>query len=990
MEAFPDGVQWVTLGEDLSPLQLLSRIERLIYDLSGEQRGMTDLKETQAHLRSLIHPRRVLIVLEEAGDRETVLPFLQTGPGGSVLIITRNDRSLPPGTRSTPVDIMVTSEAVALLAAGLEDLSTRNKHKEPPPGPVPVPIKPAPFSHEPSGEGAGEIPPEQLFVDGTIPSDRLERLANDEMIPSLRQAEAESRLLSAGLSDEVIALLVDLAGRLNEWPLLLALVNGMLRGSYETGDMLQADTLEGAVRAGVDLLSHYYLDEVWAVNDPVARDRAVIAVVSACLEPLNAELRQRLFNLVVFPVDEEIPLAAVSVLWRTSPGETFETAARLAQRSLIHLDTAAYTIRLHPVLAGYINDHLRVGVLTALHRGLVEGYAERCSLSPEHNGPAGWATGPDDGYFFQHLGLHMAAAGQRTDLQNLLFDFHWLSAYLTCTNMLTGRRGDLYSLLLDFEIAHSVALDRQSAQLRLIEIALRMAAPVLTRDPGQLSSQLLGRLLPFEEPEIQGLLRQAEGWTDQPWLRPLSACFSTPEGDEVRIITGHSDWVTGLSILPDGQHALSGSLDGTLRWWDLANGQNTRTLMAHTGGVSAVAVTADGRKVVTSGWDGHVGVWDVISGETLLEFEAHNEPVGSLAITPDGLFLVTGSDDRLIRVWDLSGGKLLREMVGHGDPVRALAISPDGRMLASGSWDYTVRTWDLESGAQIDFFAGHEAWVRAIAFTPDGRSLLSGGWDRTIRVWDLQSGELAREIDSIPGPIFSLTLTPAADRLLVGTGDGRLLIYHYLTGVEQRELVGHTGGINQVAITREGHFAISASDDRTLRIWDLAALQIVHSQPGHSGPVYTLQAVPQSNLSVSGSWDGTLKVWDLATGAEQGVLSGHSGGIVALAVSADGRRAISGSRDHTIKVWNIAAREEERTLPGHAGTITTVSITPDGTWAASGADDGTLKVWNLEDGHCLAEFRGETAIWACSISHDGRTVVASETEGKMYFLEIKK
>ena len=119
-------------------------------------------------------------------------------------------------------------------------------------------------------------------------------------------------------------------------------------------------------------------------------------------------------------------------------------------------------------------------------------------------------------------------------------------------------------------------------------------------------------------------------------------------------------------------------------------------------------------------------------------------------------------------------------------------------------------------------------------------------------------------------------------------------------------------------------------------------------------------------------------------------MSGHTSGISALALSADGSRAISGSRDHTLKIWELPSGREVGSLPGHDGPVTAVSMTPDGSCAVSGAEDGLLRVWDLESKTCLAEFRGEGAIWACAIAHDGRTIVASESSGKMYFLEIKR
>lgn len=1003
VDAFPDGIVWVTVGKGLSPLQLLSRIERLIYDLSGEQRGLTELDAAENHLRSLVHPRQMLLVLDECYDAQSVNPFLQTGPGGGVLLIGRDAAALPPDARSTPVDIMGAGEAAALLAFDLARADSPGEDVHPP--------EPMPFHAPGEDESSAALPREQramrFFQDEIGAHAPQHPLVNQvevvepaayyetDQFPAdpileaaLRGAEQMYRRITDPLGERAIGLLTQLAGRLNEWPILLTLVNGYLRARLQTDQAEKGASPEDVIHGAAQLLQKNGLNETWAIDNLLQRQKAINAVMETCLDPLPEEIRQRFYALVVFPLEEEIPLAAVSALWGCSSEETFPIAERLARHELISLDPAAWTIHLHPLVDEYISDHLRVGVVADLHRGLVAGYAGRCKCNPHQAGISCWASGPDDGYFFQHLGSHMAAAGQRDELQSLLFNFKWLLAYLTCTNLLTGRRGDLYSLLLDFELALTVALERQSADLRLVREALRMAAPILIRDPNQLSTQLLGRLLPFEEPEVRALLRQAERWTGEAWLRPVSACFRLPDGCDVRTIRGHADWITGLALLPDGQRAVSGALDGALCWWDLATGQNLHSILAHPSGISALAITPDGRKVITASWEGGIRVWEETGAELLLEFAAHPEAVGALAVTPDGNRLVTASDDQLIRVWDLASGKLQLELIGHSDPVRALAVSADGHTLLSGSWDTTVRAWDLDDGSQMDHFSGHTAWVSAVAFLPGGNQCVSAGWDRTIRLWDLETGEIAKVVGGFKHIVLSLAITPSGSRVVAGLADGSVRLMDAASGETLQELSGHSSGVNQIALTQGGRYAVSASNDRSLRVWDLLAIQPAREQSGHAAPVFALQALPDGERGISASWDGTLKVWDLASGAAVRELSGHMAGVVALAVSADGRICVSGSRDHTLKVWDLASGEELRTLPGHAGTITTVALTPDGEHAISGADDGTVKVWQLSRGICLAEFRGEGAIWSCAVAKDGKTIVASESSGKMYFLEI--
>jgi guanine nucleotide-binding protein subunit beta-2-like 1 protein len=63
-----------------------------------------------------------------------------------------------------------------------------------------------------------------------------------------------------------------------------------------------------------------------------------------------------------------------------------------------------------------------------------------------------------------------------------------------------------------------------------------------------------------------------------------------------RALRGHSHFVQDVVLSSDGQFALSGSWDGTLRLWDLNTGATTRRFVGHTKDVLSVAFSADNRQ----------------------------------------------------------------------------------------------------------------------------------------------------------------------------------------------------------------------------------------------------------------------------------------------------------------------------------------------------------------------------------------------------------
>lgn len=80
-------------------------------------------------------------------------------------------------------------------------------------------------------------------------------------------------------------------------------------------------------------------------------------------------------------------------------------------------------------------------------------------------------------------------------------------------------------------------------------------------------------------------------------------------GYPLKRLKGHSHHVQDVTISSDGQFALSGSWDATLRLWDLNAGTTSRRFVGHTKDVLSVAFSVDNRQVrLWRVWDLGVGI----------------------------------------------------------------------------------------------------------------------------------------------------------------------------------------------------------------------------------------------------------------------------------------------------------------------------------------------------------------------------------------------
>jgi hypothetical protein len=121
-ERFPDGIVWVTLGDQLAGADLADRIDDACATLTGTKPPHTDLILAGAALGQALADRRMLLVLDDAWAAAQVRPLLIGGPHTIRLVTTRQPSVLPEDAVRVDVDAMTGDEAIGLLTAGLPNV----------------------------------------------------------------------------------------------------------------------------------------------------------------------------------------------------------------------------------------------------------------------------------------------------------------------------------------------------------------------------------------------------------------------------------------------------------------------------------------------------------------------------------------------------------------------------------------------------------------------------------------------------------------------------------------------------------------------------------------------------------------------------------------------------------------------------------------------------------------------------------------------------
>ena len=224
-------------------------------------------------------------------------------------------------------------------------------------------------------------------------------------------------------------------------------------------------------------------------------------------------------------------------------------------------------------------------------------------------------------------------------------------------------------------------------------------------------------------------------------------------------LAGHANPVYCVAISADGRWLVSGSLDKTVRVWDLHApdpAEQVRVLTGFQRYIHCLALSADGRRLaVGSDVD---RVFDLHAANPAESVKLLGDQVGlttCLAMGPNGRWLASGGINKLTCIWDLNApnpAAAPKALPQHGQ-LEALAISRDGRWLATASIDKAVRLWDLQSHdspAEAQHVRGQDVTV-GLAFGPEGRWLVAADASHTTRASLLDPLDLSAAATTLAG-----------------------------------------------------------------------------------------------------------------------------------------------------------------------------------------------------------------------------------------------
>ena len=126
--------------------------------------------------------------------------------------------------------------------------------------------------------------------------------------------------------------------------------------------------------------------------------------------------------------------------------------------------------------------------------------------------------------------------------------------------------------------------------------------------------------------------------------------FDLASGSE-RTLAGHRDFVSGLAFSPDGQTLASGSMDATIKLWNLASGQEIAMLIGHMQEATNLAYSPDGRTLVSVENKQSLKWWHVATRREIatLAFPGIGQ---AIQFSLDGRVLVVATREQELRIFE--------------------------------------------------------------------------------------------------------------------------------------------------------------------------------------------------------------------------------------------------------------------------------------------------------------------------------------------------
>jgi ribosome assembly protein SQT1 len=156
----------------------------------------------------------------------------------------------------------------------------------------------------------------------------------------------------------------------------------------------------------------------------------------------------------------------------------------------------------------------------------------------------------------------------------------------------------------------------------------------------------------------------------------------------------HTEGVVSMDFHPLSASLITGSTDHTVCVSNLNTGKILGMMRGHTESVESVGFCRSLPLAASGSVDNTIRVWDLTTLQHRLTC-VHEDAVTQIQWHPSEPLIFSCSVDRTLRLWDARTGQNVRTWNGHTDSILSFDVTPDGKRLVSASDDHTALVFEL-------------------------------------------------------------------------------------------------------------------------------------------------------------------------------------------------------------------------------------------------------------------------------------------------------
>lgn len=337
--------------------------------------------------------------------------------------------------------------------------------------------------------------------------------------------------------------------------------------------------------------------------------------------------------------------------------------------------------------------------------------------------------------------------------------------------------------------------------------------------------------------KTQFLDEQEFDYQGRSWVEP-SRSLKADDGDHQVFLpkrcihkwTGHTKGVQAIELSPTYGHLLlSGSMDHTVRIWDVYNERKCkRVYEGHTGAIRAINFSNDGKQFLSCGFDRFIQLWDTETGQSIKSFTNRRVPYCVKFFPADNSQFVIGDSNNMVVQFDARSGEVVQEYNHHLQAVNSVTFVDDNRRFVSTSDDKKILVWEWGIPVPVKYISEPSMHsMPAVTLHPSGAFFAGQSLNNQIDVYAARDKfKLQRKKTfkghSSAGYACQIGFSPNGQYIMSGDAEGRLVFWDWKSTKMYKKLRAHDRGpcIGAVWHPLEPSKVVSCGWDGLIKYWD--------------------------------------------------------------------------------------------------------------------------------------------------------------------------